>query len=97
MYLQCPMFIDINRQDLSICAKTVSSWVKKVIIAKGVYMYLVPFGVLWCLMPWQWVSIVQNGDWTRVSNPARPYFSMPTTTTYQYQESVQCAVLGLNE
>ena len=43
------------------------------------------------------VSILQAGDWTRVSTPARHYFSTYITTTDWHQDSVQCAVLGLSE
>ena len=42
-------------------------------------------------------TILQAGDWTRVSMPARHYFSTYITTTDQHQDSVQCAVLGLSE
>ena len=43
------------------------------------------------------VSILQEGDWVRVSTPARHYFSLNVTTMDWYQDSVQCAVLGLSE
>ena len=43
------------------------------------------------------VTILQAGDWTRVSTPARHYFSTYITTTDRHQDSVQCAVLGLSE
>ena len=43
------------------------------------------------------VTILQAGDWARVSTPARHYFSTYITTTDQHQDSVQCAVLGLSE
>ena len=43
------------------------------------------------------VSILQVGDWARVSTPARHYFSNYITTTDWHQDSVQCAVLGLSE
>ena len=43
------------------------------------------------------VTILQVGDWGRVSTPARHYFSTYITTTDQHQDSVQCAVLGLSE
>ena len=42
------------------------------------------------------VSILQAGDWARVSTPARHYFSTYITTTDGHQDSVQCAVLGLS-
>ena len=40
------------------------------------------------------VSILQAGDWGRVSTPAG-HFSTNTTTTNQQQKSVQYALLGL--
>ena len=43
------------------------------------------------------VSILQVDDWARVSTLARHYFSTYITTTAWYQDSGQCAVLGLSE
>ena len=43
------------------------------------------------------VTILQAGDWTRVSMPARNYFSTYINMTDWHQDSVQCAVLGLSE
>ena len=43
------------------------------------------------------VSILQAGDWARVSTPARHYFAPYITTTDWHQDSVQCAMLGLSE
>ena len=43
------------------------------------------------------VSILQSGDWTRVSMPARQYFSTYITIMDQHQDSVHHAVLGLSE
>ena len=43
------------------------------------------------------VSILQAGDWARVSMLARHYFSLYITTTDRHQDSVQHAVLGLSE
>ena len=43
------------------------------------------------------VTILQAGDWTRVSTPARHYFSTYISTMDWHQDSVQCAVLGLSE
>ena len=43
------------------------------------------------------VSILQAGDWARVSTPARHYFSPYITTVDQQQDSIQHAVLGLSE
>ena len=43
------------------------------------------------------VTILQAGDWTRVSIPARHYFSTYITTMDRHQDSVQHAMLGLSE
>ena len=43
------------------------------------------------------VSILQVGDWARVSIPGGHYFSMYITTTDWHQDSVQHAVLGCIE
>ena len=43
------------------------------------------------------VTILQVGDWTRVSTPVRHYFSTYITTMDQHQDSVQHAMLGLSE
>ena len=43
------------------------------------------------------VTILQADDWTRVSTPARHYFSTYITTMYWHQDSVQHAMLGLSE
>ena len=43
------------------------------------------------------VTILQAGDWTRVSTSARHYFSTYINTTDWHQGSVQCAMLGLSK
>ena len=43
------------------------------------------------------VTILQAGDWTRVSTLARHYFSTYITTTDQHQDPMQHAVLDLSE
>ena len=43
------------------------------------------------------VSILQAGDWARVSTLARYCFSPYITTTDQHQGSVQHDMLGLSE
>ena len=43
------------------------------------------------------VTILQAGDWARVSTPARHYFSTYITAMDQHQDSVQHVVLGLSE
>ena len=90
-----------TRQHQPVCAKTISSWVWKVLsVAKG-HMSL---GSLWGVAASaalaagvSLVTILQAGDWTRVSTPARHYFSTYITTMDQHQDSMQCAVLGLSE
>ena len=43
------------------------------------------------------LSILQAGDCTKVSTPARHYFSPYITTTDWHQDSVQHAVLVISE
>ena len=43
------------------------------------------------------VTILQEGDWARVSTPAMHYFSTYIPTMHQHQDSVLHAVLGLSE
>ena len=43
------------------------------------------------------VSIMQAGDWIRVSTPVKHYLSTDSTTTNQYQYSLQHTILGLCE
>ena len=43
------------------------------------------------------VTILQAGDWARVSTLARQYFSTYITTMDWHQDSMQHAVLGLSE
>ena len=43
------------------------------------------------------MTILQAGDWTRDSTPARHYFSTYITSTDLHQDSVQHAVLDLSE
>ena len=43
------------------------------------------------------MTILQVGDWARVSTPARHYFSTYITNMGQHQDSVQSAVQGLSE
>ena len=90
-----------NRQHWPVCAKTISSWVQKVLsVAKA---HMSP-GSLWgvassaaLVAGVSLVTILQAGAWTRVSTPARHYFSTCITTTDWHQDSVQHAVLGLSE
>ena len=95
------LFLGNNRQHWPVCAKAISSWVRKVLcIAKA---HMSP-GSLWGVAASaalaasvSLVTILQSGDWTRVSTPARHYFSTYITIMDQHQDSVQCAVLGLSE
>ena len=95
------LFLGNNRQHWAVCAKTISSWVRKVLCVAKVHMSL---GTLWGVAAStalaagvSLMTIMQAGDWARVSTPARHYFSTYITTTDWHQDSVQCAVLGLNE
>ena len=89
-------FLGNNRQHRPVCAKTISSWVRKVFGVAKAHMSL---GSLWGVAAAgvSLVTILQAGDWTRVSTPAGHYFSTHITTTDQHQDSVQRAVLGLSE
>ena len=95
------LFLGNNRQHQPVCAKTISSWVWKVLSIAKAYMSLGSLqGVAASAALAAGVSLVtilQAGDWTRVSTPARHYFSTYITTTDQHQDSVQHAMLGLSE
>ena len=72
-------FLGKNMQHRPVCVKTVSSWVRKVLCVAKVHMSL---GFLWgtaaSVALAAGVSLVSNmqaGGWTRVSTPARHYFS----------------------
>ena len=88
------LFLGNNRQHQPVCAKTISSWLWKVLcVAKG-HMSL---GSLWGVSASAALAagvsletILEAGDWTRVSTPARHYFSTYITTTDQHQDSMQC-------
>ena len=95
------LFLGNNRQHWPVCAKTISSWVQKVLSVPKAHMSpgslqgvaasaALAAGV-------SLVTILQTGDWTRVSMPARHYFSTYITTTDQHQDSMQHAMLGLSE
>ena len=95
------LFLGNNRQHRPVCAKTISSWVRKVLGVAKAHMSL---GSLWGVAASaalaagvSLVTILQAGDWTRVSTPARHYFSTYITTTDRHQDSVQHAMLGLSE
>ena len=93
-------FLGNNRQHRHVCAKTISSWVRKVLGVAKAHMSLGSLqGVAASTALAAGVSLVtilQAGDWTRVSMPARHYFST-YITTMDRQDSVQHAKLGLSE
>ena len=95
------LFLGNNRKHGPVCAKTISSWVRKVLCVAKKNMSL---GSLWgvaasaaLVAGVSLVTILQAGDWTRISTPARQYFSTYITTMDRHQDSVQCAVLDLSE
>ena len=59
-----------NRQHRPVCAKTISSWVRKVLCVAKAHVSRLPLGGCscssWCFL----VSILQAGDWAQVSTPA---------------------------
>ena len=95
------LFLCNNRQHQPVCAKTISSWVSKVLsiakahVSPGSLQGVAASTALAASV--SLVTILQAGDWTRVSTPARHYFSTYITTMDRHQESVQYAVLGLSE
>ena len=95
------LFLGNNRQHRPVCAKTISSWVRKVLCVAKAHMSL---GSLWgaaasaaLVAGVSLVSILQTGDWAKVSTPARHYFSPYIPTTYWHQDSGQQDLLGLSE
>ena len=90
-----------NRQLMSVCAKMISSWPRKVLgIAKAQIslgtlqsiVVLATFAGSVCL-----VSILEVGDSARVYTQARHLFPTFVTTADQYQDYLQHACLGLSE
>ena len=78
------LFLGNNRQHWPVCAKTISSWVRKVLCVAKAHMSL---GSLWGVAAStalaagvSLVTILQVGDWVRVSTPARHYFATYITT-----------------
>ena len=95
------LFLGNNRQHWPVCAKTISSWVRKVLCVAKAHMSL---GSLWgaaasaaLAAGVSLVTILQAGDWTRVSTLARHYSSTYITTMDWHQDSVQHVMLGLSE
>ena len=80
-------YLGNNRRHRSACATTISSWVRKVLCVAKAHMSP---GSLWGLQTSSalvagvlLVSILQAGDWARVSTLPRHYFSPYITTTDQ--------------
>ena len=99
--VQLLSYLGNNRQHRPVCTKTISSWVRKVLcVAKahtspGSLQGAAASAALAAGV--SLVSILQAGDWARVSTPARHCFSPYITTTDWHQDSVQHAVLDLSE
>ena len=92
-------FLGNNRQHQPVCAK-ISSWVRKVLCVAKAHMSLGSLqGVAASAALAAGVSLVtilQAGDWARVSTPAGHFFSTCITTTDWHQDSMQHAVLDLS-
>ena len=90
-------FLGNNRQHRPVCAKTISSWVRKVLCVAKVHM---SSGTLWgsaALAAGVFlVTILKAGEWAKVFTQAGHYFSSYISTTDWHQDSVQHAVLGLS-
>ena len=91
------LFWGNSRQHWPVCAKTISSGVRKVLGVAKAHMSLGVAASAALAADFSLVTILQAGNWTRVSTPARHYFSTYITTRDQQQDSMQCAVLGLSE
>ena len=90
-----------DRQQMLVCAKIISSMVRKALSIANAHMSLgTPQGALAAaalavgVSP---VSILQVGDLARVTTPARLCFATYITTTDHYQDLVWHALLGLSE
>ena len=89
-------FLSNNRQHMPVSAKMISAWIGKVFSFAKAHMSLGTLTGAAALVDGVFlVSILQAGDWARVSTPARHYFSTYITATDRHQDSVQCSVLGL--
>ena len=87
-----------SRQHRPVCAKTISSWARKVLcVGKAHISPGSLLGAATLAAGVSLVSILQAGDLARVSTLARDYFSSYITTTDWHQDSVQHAMLGLSE
>ena len=92
------LFLGNNRQHRPVCVKTIFSWVRKVLCVAKAHMSPCSLwgGAAALAAGVSLASILQAGDWARVSTLAR-HFPPYITTTDQHQNSVQWAVLGLSE
>ena len=86
-----------NRQHGPVCAKTISSWVRKFFVLVKHMSPSSLWGAAALAAGVSLVSILQAGDWAGVPTLARHYFSPYITTVDWHQDSVQHAVLGLSE
>ena len=83
----------------SVCVKTISSGIKKVLFSRAHISghspgcYSVCSFDSWCLPG----SILQAGDWGSNSTPARHYFSTYISTTDWHKDLVHHTALGLTE
>ena len=87
------LFLGNNRQHQPVCAKTISSWVQKVLSVAKAHVSGSLWGVAASAALAAGVSLVTNlqaGDWTRVSTPARHYFS--TTLLLHINTRTQCSM-----
>ena len=95
------LFLGNNRQHRPVCAKTISSWVWKVLSDAKAHMSPGSFqggaASAGLVAGVSLVTILQAGDCTRVSTPARHYFSAYITTMDWHLDPIQHAMLGLSE
>ena len=95
------LFWGNNRQHMPVCTKKISSCVRQVLIIAKEHVSLTTVQgaatstALVAVV--SLVSILQTGDLSRVSTPARHYFSTYLTATDWHQCSLQYAIMGLGE
>ena len=87
------LFFGNNRQHRLVCAKAISSWVRKVLCIAKAHFSVYGFCLECCIFPGVHLAAV---DWTEFLHQL-DNLSTFITTTDQHQDSVQCAVLGLSE
>ena len=91
-------FLGNNRQHRLVCAKTISSWVRKVLCVAKAHMSPGSLqGAAALAAGISLVSILQAAEWAKVSTLDRHYFPPYITTTDWHQDSVQHVVPGLSE